>query len=161
MIFTEIARELQASGVGSKDVFTILNEIAASMDELDFDDLRTSLMRIIVGCIAAIEHLDRSADENRQMFYVLGDTLFVAEKGDERNHALWMLDEGDLEFFDEATRGHVDGTGLYIYEIDDDRFRELVPRIIEHIPVNPECNVFIGVPSMSPQNMGKVKDWCE
>jgi hypothetical protein len=129
------------------------------VDELEDNALRATLMKIIVGSIAAIEHVNRSSEQQRQMFYILDETLAVAEKGDERNHALWMLDEGDFDSFDQAILGHVDETGLYVYQIDEARFRQLVPGIIEHVPIHPECDTFIGVPWLTPRKMGKVKDW--
>ena len=128
------------------------------MDQLEDRDLRTTLMRIVVGCIAAIEQIDRNSDAQRQMFYILGDILSVAEKGDERNHALWMIDEGEFDGFDQAIRGHIDETGLYIYQIDQARFQEVVPRIIAHLDVTDNVKVFIGVPGMLPRPMGKVND---
>jgi hypothetical protein len=63
MIFTEIAREMERSGVGTKDIFTILTEISASLDRLDGGDLRASLMKLVVCCIAAIEHIDREGPQ--------------------------------------------------------------------------------------------------
>jgi hypothetical protein len=85
MILAEIARELESSGVGAKDIFTILTEIGASMDELGSGDLRTTLMKIIVGCIGAIEHIDRCSEQHRQTFDILGDTPKIAEKSDDQN----------------------------------------------------------------------------
>jgi hypothetical protein len=59
MILDEITRELDDSGIGSKDIFTILTEISASMDGLRDGDLRRTLLKLAVCCIAAIEHMDR------------------------------------------------------------------------------------------------------
>jgi hypothetical protein len=59
MTLGEIASALEESGVGTKDVFTLLSEISASMEELGNGDLRETLVKLVVCCIAAIEHIDR------------------------------------------------------------------------------------------------------
>ena len=158
MIFDEIARELNACGGRSKDIFTILTDISASMDGLGDGDLRPTLMKIVVGCIAAIQHLDRSRLPPGQMFYILGDRISVSERGDERNHVSWMIDEGDFDSYDDAIRGHVDETGVYIYEIDDDRFEEVVAGIVKVIMISVDLDVFVGVQGQGPRRLGKVAD---
>ncbi len=109
-------------------------------------------MKIVVGCIAAIQHLDRSRLPPGQMFYILGDRISVSERGDERNHVSWMIDEGDFDSYDDAIRGHVDETGLYIYEIDDDRFGEVVSGIVEEMMISVDLDVFVGVQETSRQH---------
>jgi hypothetical protein len=158
MIFDEIARELSACGGRSKDIFTILMDISASMEGLGDGDLRPTLMKIVVGCIAAIQHIDRSRLPPVQMFYILGDRVSVSERGDERNHVAWMIDEGDFDAYDDAIRGHVDETGVYIYEIDEDRFGEVIPRIVNEIMISGDLDVFVAVQGTEPRRLGKVAE---
>jgi hypothetical protein len=155
MIFDEIARELDTSGVDSKDIFAILSDISASMEGLGDGDLRPTLMKIVVGCIAAIQHLDRRSKRACRMFYIVGDRISVAERGD----GLWKIDEGAFDSYDDAIRGHVDETGVYFHEIDDEGLGELLPRIAETMMISIDLDVFVGVPGKDPRRVGKAADW--
>jgi hypothetical protein len=70
-----------------------------------------------------------------------------------------MIDEGDFDSYDDAIRGHVDETGVYVYGIDYARLGELLPRIAETMIVSIDLDVFVGLPGKELRRVGRVADW--
>lgn len=57
----------------------------------------------------------RAFHRQRRMLALINDELHFAPVGDERDHKTWFDHSGWRELFDDAVRGFVDPTGIYVY----------------------------------------------
>lgn len=180
-LFNEISRNMADRVItGEVEVDEVVSDLVALSGLISDGELmesRENLIELVISSLVLIQSIDRESElhfhRQRRMFYIIGDTLMIAEENDERSHAQWMQEEGDYGSYIESIRGYADYTGLYAYKGSDyilttpaesDLLSHL-PQLVTELNLDADLVVFsgvkpgqIGVRWEGRRKLGKIRD---
>ena len=114
----------------------------------------------------------RKFHQNRRMFAIKNEILYLAPSRSSYSHAEWFEKEGwisitDFSEMDSITRGCIDKSGIYVYRGWDFRFNQKdistllrkLPKIIGILSISKEKHLYGGMVRDSRGELTPIKDF--